>query len=222
MLLKLCPIEWGFFMNIKFLVSVFIGIFFSCLGLSKLANFYFDISSDYLTATATFFAAFVALYLYSDWRDQFKTELFERLKDRLHVLFNNVTIEYDNLYFMVVALNSDLPDRNELIMQNNKYQYAIDALLTELDFYEKILNKYKPQNITVHTNPRSTKDFLTQSLYDLSPKYEIGGYAMYVNSIKQELLSNRIINKITGEKILINNDIQNIILKLINNKPKGQ
>ena len=58
-------------MNIKFLVLVFIGIFFSCLGLSKLANFYFDISSDYLTATATFFAAFVALYLFNDWREEF-------------------------------------------------------------------------------------------------------------------------------------------------------
>ena len=44
----------GLFMNINFVVLVFVGIFFSCLGLSILANFYFDISSDYLTATATF------------------------------------------------------------------------------------------------------------------------------------------------------------------------
>ncbi|RFC84484.1 hypothetical protein C9E89_006020 [Acinetobacter sichuanensis] len=94
MLLKLCPIEWGFFMNIKFLVSVFIGIFFSCLGLSKLANFYFDISSDYLTATATFFAAFVALYLYNDWKDVHKINTLEKYHQELKIEFLKLNSSY--------------------------------------------------------------------------------------------------------------------------------
>lgn len=94
MLLKLCPIEWGFFMNIKFLVLVFIGIFFSCLGLSKLANFYFDISSDYLTATATFFAAFVALYLYNDWKDVHKINTLEKYHQELKIEFLNLNSSY--------------------------------------------------------------------------------------------------------------------------------
>ena len=208
-------------MNIKFLVLIFIGIFFGCLGLSKLANHYLGISSDYLTASATFFAAFVALYLYNDWRVQFRTELFERLKDKIHVLFNNVSIEYDNLYFMVVALDSDLPDRKELIMQNTKYQYAIEALLTELDFYEKILNKYKPKGTEINCDPRAVKDFLQQSLSDLNPKNVSGQYRFYIDSIRAKLISNKIINFITTNKIILNNDIQNIVLKFIENN-KGQ
>ncbi|MDM1247378.1 hypothetical protein HX005_08250 [Acinetobacter sp. R933-2] len=81
-------------MNIKFLVLVFIGIFFSCLGLSKLANFYFDISSDYLTATATFFAAFVALYLYSDWKDVHKINTLEKYHQELKIEFLKLNSSY--------------------------------------------------------------------------------------------------------------------------------
>ncbi|MFC2997915.1 hypothetical protein ACFODO_22235 [Acinetobacter sichuanensis] len=81
-------------MNIKFLVSVFIGIFFSCLGLSKLANFYFDISSDYLTATATFFAAFVALYLYNDWKDVHKINTLEKYHQELKIEFLKLNSSY--------------------------------------------------------------------------------------------------------------------------------
>lgn len=84
MLLKICPIERGFyFMNIKFIVLVFLGIFFGCLGLSKLADHCFGVSSDYLTATATFFAAFIALYLYNDWRVEHKIKLLESYQSNL-------------------------------------------------------------------------------------------------------------------------------------------
>lgn len=115
-------------MNIKFLVLVFIGIFFSCLGLSKLANFYFDISSDYLTATATFFAAFVALYLYSDWREQHKVSV---LNDKQKVL-SNIGVELNKLF--VEILDRSYEGNQEKEFFNHKIRELV-LLLTNIEIY---------------------------------------------------------------------------------------
>lgn len=132
-------------MNIKFLVAVFLGIFFSCLGLSKLADDRFNISSDYLTATATFFAAFVALYLYNDWKEPF---LLEKIESDQRVIRSNIRKFKHSLVSLQdhihgcglgVTLNNDDVYSREYKKRLNDVLDCIDDLASSMSDYESVL-----------------------------------------------------------------------------------
>lgn len=137
-------------MNIKFIVVVFIGIFLSCLGLSKLANFYFDISSDYLTATATFFAAFIALYLFNDWREQQKYSLVEKyqvlIRDSGNILFLNYSkfhVYIRNLRNQIILNQSDVKELEKITSNNPDFDTNVQDLLNNIFNSSTLLHEYQ-------------------------------------------------------------------------------
>ena len=74
-----------------------LGLIF-CLGVSILFQKAFDISSDFLSSSATLFAAIVAMYLYSDWREQYHVSSIE--KQQLEI-FNLCDLLFENYISMV-------------------------------------------------------------------------------------------------------------------------
>lgn len=179
MLLKLCPIQWGFFMNIKFLVLVFIGIFFSCLGLSKLANFCFDISSDYLTATATFFTAFVALYLYNDWKDPF---LLEKIESDQRVIRSNIRkfkhslvnlLDYIHGNGLGVKLNNDDEYSREYKQRLNDVLDEIDDLYSLIKNYESIIIIQKDDLAIEHLSEIKDAEQALREIFNILNKYDL-------------------------------------------------
>lgn len=184
-------------MNIKFLVLVFIGIFFSCLGLSKLANFYFDISSDYLTATATFFAAFVALYLYSDWKDVHKINTLEKYHQELKIEF----LKLNSSYLIVSEKASEIEGSSvskasEIVLEiNNIYGLTfynnVKKVLVTINEYEIFISRLtKISIVSQHLqNIEVFKNELLKTLNALDSIQGIGNldkltsiyYSMFLN-----------------------------------------
>lgn len=170
-------------MNIKFLVLVFLGIFFSCLGSSKLANFYLDISSDYLTASATFFAAFVALYLYNDWKDPF---LIEKIASDQRVIRSNIRKFKHSLVNLLdhihgggfdIKLNNDDGYSGEYKKRLNEVLDCIDDLVSSMTDYESVLrmqhvDAVEDQLLKYDEGYQSlTNIFNTLNKYDLHKNY---------------------------------------------------
>ncbi len=129
-------------MNKKFIFLVFIGLFFGCLGASKLANYYFNLSSDYLTATATFFTAFIALYLYSDWRQPHKVMLIEKELAEIRKNIIDFRVQYFDIRFFINSYQDKVLTNEEEIAEkyfNKEHNFlnSIDVLLDNLSFYEK-------------------------------------------------------------------------------------
>ena len=126
-------------MNKKFIVLVFLGMFFGCLGLSKLASYYLDISSDYLTATATFFATFVALYLYSDWKDPLKYSKFQSEQSEIRFsirVFRNNYYEFVSHVLDFKNGESATGDYKKKFMKLERQMLnSLDDLTDNLKFY---------------------------------------------------------------------------------------
>lgn len=184
-------------MNIKFLVLVFIGIFFSCLGLSKLANFYFDISSDYLTATATFFAAFVALYLYNDWKDVHKINTLEKYHQELKIEFLNLNSSYLIVSKKASEIEgSSVSKASEIVLEiNNIYGLTfynnVKKVLVTINEYEIFISRLtKISIVSQHLqNIEVFKNELLKTLNALDSIQGIGNldkltsiyYSMFLN-----------------------------------------
>ena len=203
MLLKLCPIEWGFFMNIKFLVLVFIGIFFSCLGLSKLANFYFEISSDYLTATATFFAAFVALYLYNDWKDPFLIEKIESNHKDLRKSIRSFKHSMVHFLSLICYENSESKLNNGDEYSLN-YKKRLNVVLDEIDDLASLIKNYESiimiqkENLALnHLSSISDAEKTLKNIFDVFSKYDLNkDYVESYYYVKNYSLSDQFITDI--------------------------
>lgn len=200
--------------NIFKLIRIGILIFLGCFGISFLAKKLFDLDSDFLSATATFFAAVVALKMFNSWKEQYQTELFERLKDRIHNLFNQLENNYNN-YYELFILNDSRPARKMIHMHASTFQNTIDQLLTELDFYEKLIKKYKEIDIELICEPSRAKTNLTNILKQLNPDYIPNAHNAWVEKIYEVLKEDEVYKLLITMKIFINDDLQKIILNLI-------
>lgn len=206
--------------SIQELTVIGIGILGSCFAISKLAFCKFNLQSDFLSASATLFAAVVALKMFNSWKEQYQTELFERLKDRIHNLFNQLESNYNN-YYELFILNDSHPDRKSIHIQGSTFQNTIDQLLSELDFYEKLINKYKDIEIELVCEPSTAKNNLTDILKQLNPDYILNAHDEWVENIYQVLKKDEVYKLLITMKIFINDDLQKIILKLIDEQ-KGR
>lgn len=57
--------------------------------------------SDFLSASATLFAAIVALYLFSDWREQYRIDMVKQLREIIHLLFIDLENKYNEFYLEI-------------------------------------------------------------------------------------------------------------------------
>lgn len=204
-------------LNIFKLIRIGILIFLVCFGISYSANKIFNLDSDFLSATATFFAAVVAFSLFNDWRQQYKAEMIERLKDRLHSLFNKLESSYNQLSLSVEVNQSK---NDNYILKMNLLVGAviddIDSLKTELDFYEKIILKYKLTKL-VNTYPRTVND----QLHAIGAKLVcsdiklVADLDQYMNRLEKYLFDTDDYSLVINYKREINDDLQKVLLGLI-------
>ena len=137
-------------MNVKFLFLVFIGIFISCLGLSKLANVYLGISSDYLTASATFFAAFAAVYLFNDWREQQKYALVEKYQALIKDSGSSLFLNYSKFHLYIrglrnqITLNStNVPELAKIEINNPNFDNYVQDFMNTMFNSCTLLHEYQ-------------------------------------------------------------------------------
>lgn len=218
MLLKICPIEWGFFMNIKFLVLVFIGIFFSCLGLSKLANFYFDISSDYLTASATFFAAFVALYLFHDWREQHKFTALELLKVNIQTNFFDIDSSFEEFR---KCLFVKYVDGNNFFSQysrcSKKLNQQLELACQNLGYYEKLLSSYSIDESILKVKPEELGELIISIYEDINIPFNLNDFDKMIFELRKNVTAETAgkFTDLKAQSILLSSDIQKFTIKYL-------
>ncbi|MCU4367551.1 hypothetical protein [Acinetobacter courvalinii] len=206
--------------NFNELIVIGIGILATCFFISQISLLYFNLQTDFLSATATLFAAIIAFILFNDWKEQYKTELFERIKNHIHNAFLDLEKNYNDLYVFLIS-SKELPKAKELVIKITVLQNSIDQLMTELDFYEKLLTKYKNINITPKHTPADVKFYLTNLLNTMKPVYEKGKYNEFVDNYKNILSTNNQYKKIITYKIFVNDDLQKIILSTLDDEKKG-
>ncbi|WP_010115466.1 hypothetical protein [Acinetobacter sp. P8-3-8] len=186
-----------------------------CVGISIIAKKAFKVDSDFLSASATLFAAFVALYFYSDWREQHRVSLFEKFKNDLFKLFNQVEDNYDALYLFVLT-GAETPDKKVLETYTSKFSRSVELLLTELDFYEKALVQI---DILINQSPKNAKEDLIKIVRNLNPEIKEDEYLSFFPIFRQIIETKEYFLEIKKKKMVINDDLQRIILFLI---AKGQ
>lgn len=152
------------------LLLIFIGVFLGCIVISLTIKRYLNIDGDYLSAAATFFAAIVAFYLYSDWRIQYKVSKL----DILYIKFDNTTKSIlEKLHEIDYLLISHNLDSDSV---NNK----LDKLIRNWNFLSRdfrilndLLTEYKIIIYSLSTRNKILKDHL-QDIEDIqneiSPK----------------------------------------------------
>lgn len=204
--------------NITFKKLALIGFFIliSCFFISFSVKFFFKIESDFLSASATLFAAFVAFLLFNDWREQYKIELFEKIRDRLHTQLNEVKIQYNS--FNNFIQNNEIIDPILYSEKNHSIQNAIDVVIVDFFYYEKLIYKYKPKNLKIHCDPYKSIDDLLEILQSLNGNMVGGDVDKWKKDIKEYLNSDIAFKTIVNIKMLTNNDIQQIILYYLEDK----
>lgn len=127
----------------------------------------------------------------------------------------NVESAYDKLYFLLITHDKKLPERKEVVMQQNAYQSAIEILATELDFYEKLLAKYIPSDVKINCPPSKSKLKILRHMREINPRYTKGEYEEYLTSIRMKLLHSEIYSEQIQLKIFTNDDLQKIVIRLL-------
>jgi len=83
--------------DIKELIVIGVGISAFCFAVSKFVLCKFQMQTDFLSASATIFAAIIAIKLFNDWREEYLIEKMERF----HVDIEQVTIALNAHYKII-------------------------------------------------------------------------------------------------------------------------
>ena len=124
------------------IVLIGVGLFFICLGISILTKEYFEIETDYLSAFATLFAAIVAIYLYSDWKEPHKA--LKILSERNEILLSIRQLRYDYYQFICHVRIKEILAQDAESFNDYKFKYAHleSNLLLCLDVFRDRLHIY--------------------------------------------------------------------------------
>lgn len=124
------------------IIVIAIGILASCFSISVIAHCKFGLDTDFLSSAATIFAAFIAMLLFNDWREQHKVLSLERLQGKLSLsaekIFENFVSVLDSGYSKDVPVNT-LEDEE---VQNYKLQNPLRNLEKELVKADVSINEY--------------------------------------------------------------------------------
>lgn len=208
-------------LKITDLIVIGLGIFAFCFAVSKFVYCKFQMTSDYLTASATFFAAVIAMILFNDWREQYRIEMVRQLREKIHSLFIDLENKYDEFYLVVGKAFQGHPTKmQDVIIPSQNMNNAYEILLPELDFLIKILGELKVDTKT-----------LDSDLFDFESKF-----SKVIGLLSDGVVINDNIQTITNywlvlsgenfkpsdylklQKTLLNNDLQKIIIKLFTEK----
>lgn len=206
--------------NIFELLSIGLIILIGCLIISVVAKKMLDMDADFLSAAATLFTGVVAFKLFNSWKDQYKTELFERLKSRIHKGFTDTEQKYDDIYNFILS-SKDTPDRLLFRTKISDFRNIVDSLLSDIDFYEKLLQENENLKNEIIIKPESVKTFLIYLLFYMNQHVAAGSYEECLKKMKDSFLNDNQYGKILTNKTFINDDLQKIILHLIDEQ-EGQ
>lgn len=208
--------------NLKELISIGLIIVVVCFAISLTANKYFDIDSDFLSASATFFAGVVAYKLFNDWRIQYRTELFERLKDRFSNLLIKLEEEYESLELLLVEKGENFKDNEvvvEILIKSDKVCTLVENFEDELDFYEKLYIEFNLDRFEDIVHPSEMVKGLNEIIKGLaSYSLEEVGNEKYIKKLKDYINSRDAADKIIDYKINLSQDLHTVIIDMITEK----
>ncbi|OEC90643.1 hypothetical protein A9Z07_03635 [Acinetobacter sp. YK3] len=99
-----------------------------------------------------------------------------------------------------------------------RVQDAVDMIAAELFYYEKLLNKYKPKNLEIRSDPFKIMDDLFDILSQLNGNILDKGVDVWKQDILKYLASDEAFKTLVHLKMIINSDIQSIILYYLDDK----
>lgn len=216
----LAPDYRGFLISMKKLkISGILGIgvigFIFCIGISIIAKKAFDVESDFLSASATLFAAIVALYLFSDWREQYRIEMVKQLRDKIHLLFIDLENKYNEFYLAVgSAVKGSPTNMKDIASLSQTMANSYEILLPEIDFLIKILEKLKVDRTTCKSNSSDFEEKFSHTLLALTHGFDKNNYEKTIINYWSVLSTNELEDYIKLQKTLINDDLQKLIIKL--------
>ncbi|MGR2920756.1 hypothetical protein [Acinetobacter sp. 1125_18A] len=111
--------------DIKEIIVIGVVTFALCFAVSKFVLCKFGMQTDFLSASATFFAAVVAFYLYSDWKEPHNAQKI--LSERNELIHNLIQLRSD-FYKFAVHVRLNIPHGNN---SSEMSKYESDYLLLE-------------------------------------------------------------------------------------------
>lgn len=221
MLLNICPIKWGFLITMKKfnafeLIGVGVSIYLICLIFGAISKHIFGFDVDVLSASATLFAAVVAMILFNDWRDQFKVDTFIKLKENLQKIASQSEKNYSTFNLSISETVSNPIKLQEFGVNAENMGDSFEALIIELDFYERMLHKFKINENILSIKPNDFSQFLNDILVEFSKNFDrdnpLKGIVKHKKETESEWLD--VLLKLKEFKIKSDEDIQKIILML--------
>lgn len=192
-------------------------IFYFCFIVSYIIKKQFDIDGDYLSAFATFIAALVAANLFNDWREKHKVEWFERLKDKINQFYTSFESSYSE--FLTVLIRRKYQDSSEeLNLVTKNLLIELENLTNELDFYEKLLVKFKIDISKLQVHPKEAKEHLEIFYMSLIETFSTENYEINFRAYEEMLINSKHSYLFKIDKMMINKDIQDLVLRLYDEK----
>lgn len=192
-------------------------IFYFCFIVSYIIKIQFDIDGDYLSAFATFIAALVAANLFNDWREKHKVEWFERLKDKINQFYTSFESSYSE--FLTVLIRRKYQDSSEdLNLVTKNLLVELENLTNELDFYEKLLVKFKIDISKLQVHPKEAKEHLEIFYMSLIETFSTENYEINFRAYEEMLINSKHSYLFKIDKMKINKDIQDLVLRLYDEK----
>lgn len=208
-------------LKITDLIVIGLGIFAFCFAVSKFVYCKFQMTSDYLTASATFFAAVIAMILFNDWREQYRIEMVRQLREKIHSLFIDLENKYDEFYLVTGKAFQGHPTKmQDIIIPSQNMSNAYEILLPELDFLIKILGELKVDTKTLDSDLLNFESKFSKVIGLLSDGVVINDNIQTITNYWLVLsdVNFKPSDYLKLQKTLLNNDLQKIIIKLFAEK----
>lgn len=208
-------------LKITDLIVIGLGIFAFCFAVSKFVYCKFQMTSDYLTASATFFAAVIAMLLFNDWREQYRIEMVRQLREKIHSLFIDLENKYDEFYLVTgKAFQGHPTQMQDIIIPSQNMSNAYEILLPELDFLIKILGELKVDTKTLDSDLLDFESKFSKVIGLLSDGVVINNNIQTITNYWLVLsdVNFKPSDYLKVQKTLLNNDLQKIIIKLFAEK----
>lgn len=119
------------------------GILIICLIISRCLHSEFDIETDFLSASATFFAAAVAILLYRDWRAPHLLTKIETEQREIKAATRRLKKNADSFLFFMKTKTPAPTGLNNGDQFSLEYQKIINLLLDDLDDLYTLLISYE-------------------------------------------------------------------------------
>ncbi|GEM_PF-3820769 len=125
------------------LVGIGVSVYLICIIFGIISKHIFGFDVDVLSASATLFAAFIALYLYSDWRAPYNASKILSERNELLLNLSHLRSEYYKFAIYMRSHNKNLYISDKAYNNHSEYLLLESNLLLCLDEFRDKLYTYK-------------------------------------------------------------------------------